>query len=59
MTFEIVNSFGESLDEALETFREDHPQMGDTHEKVFRYAYVKGWETLKDKIEEYIKSLEE
>jgi hypothetical protein len=47
------------LEEALEEFKEEHSSMGESHEKVFRYAYIKGWENLKNKIETYIESLEE
>lgn len=38
------------MEEDWETFKDQHPDVGESHETVFRYAYAQGWESrgLKD-----------
>jgi hypothetical protein len=59
MTFEIVNDFSDAMEEAWDEFKAEHPQAGDSHEKSFRYAYAKGWDDLKSKLNKFVDNLEE
>lgn len=44
------------MKEAWELFKSEHPNVGETHEKIFRYAYVTGWNDSKCKTDAAVSS---
>ena len=42
--FELVDEFEAEMTFAWEMFKAKYPDVGQSHEKVFRFAYTKSWD---------------